>query len=98
MLYTISRINRTVDLDNDLVSKYLEYDELHEQPFSIVVRTKFGHSPTKEEISDADLSSLCNEILLSELKALALLPNALSAINDEFIKKTQAGELLKRAL
>ncbi len=101
MLYTINRINRTVNLNDDLVNKYLEYDELHEESFSIVVRTKFGHAPTETEISDDDLSALCNEILLSELKALALLPKALLIIHDNYTtykQKTENGELIEQQL
>ena len=92
MKFTIGRLERTVELDDALVKKYCEYDELREQPFSIVIRTKFGHKPTPEEISDDDLSKLCNEILLSELKALAMLPAAVSMV-DQLEEQTRKGEL-----
>lgn len=101
MLYTIGRINRTVNLNDDLVSKYLEYDELHEQPFSIVIRTRFGHAPSETEISDDDLSALCNDVLLSELKALALLPKAISFIDNNYInykEQSENGELIEKQL
>ena len=81
MLYTIKKINRTVNLDDELVKKCKEYDELRDYTFCIVIRTKYGHAPTREEVSDSELSQLCNEILLSELKALMKLPQALRFID-----------------
>lgn len=84
MLYTIKRLNRTVDLNDDLVNKYCEYESLRDQPFSIVVRAKYGHCPTEGEVSDAELSELCNSVLLSELKAMALLPKAVSVIEEKY--------------
>ena len=54
MKYFITRLDRTVELDDILVQKYCEYENLREQPFSIVIKSKFGHKPTKEEISDEE--------------------------------------------
>ena len=84
MKYFITRLDRTVELDDILVQKYCEYENLREQPFSIVIKSKFGHKPTKEEISDEELSKICNEILLSELKALGMLPNALHVLQQHY--------------
>lgn len=91
MLYNITRLNRTVNLDDRLVQEYTKVDEIREQSFSIVIRSRFGHNPTEEEISDEELSNLCNEILFSEMKALALLPNAISFVcnnYEEYKEKT----------
>lgn len=82
MEYYISKLNRTVALNDELVQEYCKYDELREHSFSIVIKTKFGHNPSQEEISDEELSALCNQILFSELKAFSLLPKALSTINN----------------
>lgn len=71
-------------MNDALVKKYCEYETLRDQPFSIVVRSKYGHRPTQEEASDEELSRICNEVLLSELKALALLPNAIAVIDNKF--------------
>lgn len=98
MLYTIKRLNRTVNLDDDLVDKYCQYDILRDQPFSIIVRSKYGHCPTQEELSDEDLSIICNDVLLAELKTLALLPEAMSVIKqnyDTLYKQTQEGKLVE---
>lgn len=98
MKYDIKKINRSVELDDNLVSEYTKYSELHEQSFTIIIRSTFGHAPTKEEINDADLSKICNEILLSELQTMSLLPEALEIVdnhrkeiemaskNDEFLE------------
>ena len=84
MQYTITKIGRTVTLDDKLVDKYTQYDELREHPFSIRIKSQFGHKPTIEEISDEELSKLCNEILLDELKALTLLPKAITVIEEKY--------------
>lgn len=96
MVYNIARLNRTVILDDRLVQEYTKVDEIREQSFSIVIRSKFGHNPTKEEVSDAELSNLCNEILFSELKALSLLPNAISFVcnNYEEYKEKTANNII----
>lgn len=90
MRYVIKRLNnREVELNDDLVSEYIKYDELRDGNFSIAVRSRYGHVPTEEEISKDELSRLCNEVLFSDLKAMALLPKALEIINNhrEELKK-----------
>ena len=82
MKYDIKKINRSVELDDNLVSEYTKYSELHEQSFTIIIRSTFGHAPTKEEINDAELSKMCNEILLSELQTMSLLPEALEIVDN----------------
>lgn len=101
MIYRINRIGRTVDLDDALVNKYTEYDELHEQSFSIAIRTKYGHNPSEEEVTDEDLSIFCNDILLTELKALALLPKAVMLIDNNYPaykELTKNGDLIERQI
>ena len=82
MKYHIERLNRTVELYDRIVEEYTKYEKLRDQPFSIIVRNQFGHAPSQEEISDNDLSELCNEILLTELKAIAALP-----VTAQFIRQ-----------
>lgn len=101
MFYHIKRLNRTIELDDNLVKEYTKYDELRDQPFSIAARSKFGHAPSIEEISDKELSILCNEVLLSELKALALLPQAISVIEQnmaEYKNSSNKGTLIEYEL
>ena len=73
-----------VDLDDELVAEYCKYETLREHPFCIVILSQFGHNPTVDEISDKELSKLCNEILLDELKALSLLPEVIKLIERRF--------------
>ena len=61
---------------------FSKYSELHEQSFTIIIRSTFGHAPTKKEINDAELSKMCNEILLSELQTMSLLPEALEIVDN----------------
>lgn len=82
MKYDIKKINRSVELDDNLVSEYTKYSELHEQSFTIIIRSTFGHAPTKKEINDAELSKMYNEILLSELQTMSLLPEALEIVDN----------------
>ena len=74
MKYYISQINRTVELNDELVKQHAELDVLHEAPFVIAVITEYGHEPDKEEISDEELSKFCNQVLASEIQALRDLP------------------------
>ena len=74
MKYYISQINRTVELDDELVRQHAELDILHEAPFVIAVITEYGHEPNKEEVSDEKLSKFCNQVLDSEIRALKALP------------------------
>jgi len=82
MKYEIKRIGRTVDLDDEILKMYREYMVLRDNPFAIVARSQFGHNPTKEEISDEELSALCNEVMLSELKTIEIMPKI-----SEFLEK-----------
>ncbi len=82
MRYYIERLNRTVELDDRLVRIYTEYERLRDQPFSIVVRCKYGHAPSTDEVSDEELSVFCNQILLSELKALSIIPRMQGYFNE----------------
>ncbi len=92
MTYSIKRIGRTVELNDALVEEYLKYeDSLRDQPFSIVIRSTYGHEPSESEVSNEELSRLCNEVLLSELKAIAFMPEILKVWEDhkeEFAGKT----------
>ncbi len=83
MKYTITKIERTVNLDDELVNKYTQYDELRDFLFSIRIKSQFGHKPTIEEISDENLSKICNEVLLDELRALVLLPKAITFVEKK---------------
>lgn len=46
------------------------------------IKIQYGHYPTQDEVSDEDLSELCNQVLLTELKAFALLPKVVSFIDS----------------
>ena len=81
MKFDVVSLNRIVELDDEIVAEYRRYKPLSEDPFVIVAISEYGHEPTAQEVSDEELSKLCNEVLLSDLKALALLSNA-SAFKD----------------
>lgn len=77
MKYLISKINRTVELDDKLVQEFSKYDELRDSIFTILLRSKYKNGLSESNVSSKELSSVCNEILLTELKAIADLPAAL---------------------
>ncbi len=99
MKYEIKRLNRTVELNDELVEEYKKYDVLRDAPFSIAVRTRYGHAPAKDEISDKELSEFCNNVLLAELKAFTLLPGALKVVTTEdYTQETKDGKLMEYQL
>lgn len=80
MQYKIKRIDRVVELDDTLVNLYIEHKEIKDSLFTIVIRNEYGDYPTKDVVSDEDLSLLCNECILNELKVWNLLPQVLEYI------------------
>ena len=96
MKYMISQLNREVELDDRLLNEYVKYSDLAEYQFCIAIRTKFGNNSSN--ISDEELSLLCNEVLLGELKALTLLPKALEVISKhraDLKESAKNGKLLE---
>ena len=77
MKYHISKINRTIELNDKLVKEFTKYDELRDSIFTILLRSKYKNKLSETDISDKELSSVCNEILLTELKAIADMPAAI---------------------
>lgn len=101
MKYYIERLNRTVDLDDDLVSEYCKYEKLRDQPFSIVVRAKYGCAPTEEQVSNVELSKICNEVLLSDLKSIAMMPKVIEYVEshyEDFIAAAENGEFIEHEI
>lgn len=84
MKYEITQLNRTVDLDDEIVKIYQEYSSLRENPFVIVILSTYECEPTEEDVSNEELSKLCNEVMLNELKTLSLLPKALAYIESHY--------------
>lgn len=81
MKYHINKINRTVNLDDNLVNWYTKMSELHDSVFTLPILYKYGQYPT-QEITDEELSLICNKALASELEAALLIPKALEYINN----------------
>ncbi len=95
MIFTSKRLNnRIIDLNDCLVNEYCKYTELRDNNFFIVIKSKYGRIPSEDEVSREELSRLCNEILLSELKAMALLPKALEKV-EELTKASRNNEAIE---
>ena len=101
MKYLISKINRTVELDDKLVQEFSKYDELRDSIFTILLRSKYKNGLSKSNVSDKELSSVCNEILLTELKAIADLPAALETYMNSlasFKKATNTNQCIEESV
>ena len=92
MRYFIKRLNREVNLDDHLVSEYTKYEQLRDQPFSIAVRSEYGHAPTEDEVSNEELSRICNETLLMELKVISIMPKLVECVDKNYDYISQASK------
>ena len=84
MEYKIEKINRTITLNDDIVNEFRKYDELRDSIFTIILRSKFENDISEQKVSKIELSAICNDILIHELKAMALLPAAISTYFNNF--------------
>lgn len=75
MKFELKKLGITVDLDDELYNEYSKYDDVRENNFGICIRCTYGDN--YKNISNEELSKLCNDVLLSDLKCLALLPKAI---------------------
>ena len=75
MKFELKKLGITVDLDDELYNEYSKYDDVRENNFGICILSKYWDN--YKNISIDELSKLCDEVLLSNLKALALLPKAI---------------------
>ena len=74
----IEKLGRSVELDDALVKEYEKYGPLTDSSFVIVLLSRYGHAPSEDELSDGELSQICNDVLLSELKTYTLVPETSS--------------------
>jgi len=81
MKYHISEINRDVDLDDRIVNLYQKVSEISDDVLLIPVYSRMA----KGEISDKEMSLICNDALLGEMEMLSLMPGIEK--NLEEIKK-----------
>lgn len=93
----IEKLGRSVELDDALVKEYEKYGPLTDSSFVIVLLSRYGHAPSEDELSDGELSQICNDVLLSELKTYTLVPKALEHI-DELKAASERNELLSKTL
>lgn len=84
MNYFIKRINREVELDDTLIELYQEIKEIKDSLFTIVIFNEYGNYPTKDVVSDKELSLLCNECILNELKVWNILSKKISYIETHY--------------
>ncbi len=91
MKYNISKINRSVSLDDELMAIYSEIDELDESLFLIPIYATLHHKEKEIEqsgiapndyLSDEELSLICNKAILNELKVYSFLPDIMKNIDS----------------
>lgn len=78
MKFEIIEIGRTVELTDEIVNEYEKFDKLRGGTLALSVLSVFRHDPTEEEITDEDLSKLCDKVLISRLKLFSLLPRTIT--------------------
>jgi hypothetical protein len=98
MKYYIPEMDRTAELDDELVKEYCKHDSLRGNTFLVAFCMEYGKIPTRDEVSDDEFSEMCNELLADDIKCLAMLPAALAIINsnrEEWHRKAAAGEFVE---
>ena len=96
MKYEIKSLNRIVDLDDKLVEFYRKHDDITESMFFVYIVSNFGDIPSKYDVSDDKISEMCNDLLLSNLEVMTLLPKAIDVVttNKDIIE--QAAKLRRK--
>lgn len=66
--FYIEKIGRVVELDDELVKKFLETgEELKQNIFTVRIKTHYGDDYRINNVSDKELSAFCNEALFYEI-------------------------------
>lgn len=98
MEYYIKELNRTVELDDNLVKKYEELEgPLRDAPFVLSTYFTYGYEPSEDEISNEKFSIFCNEVLCGEIETSLALPEVTDFIinnKDKIHKATKNGEFI----
>lgn len=89
MRYEIKRIGRTVELMDDLANEVLKYKDIIDSFFMMDIRDAYGQNTSESDVSNEELSMLCNEVLLTELKAMCMLPQAIEHIESNYEQWTK---------
>ncbi len=82
MKFNITQLDITVDLNDEIVAEYEKIEPILETFFVICLLSEYGSKEKIHQISDSELSIICNKILLSDLKTFILLPKALECIEN----------------
>ena len=90
MKFEIRELGRTVELIDEIVKELSKYEELDETLFVIPICSKYGESYSKSDVSDEELSLLCNRVMLEELKSWNTLPKAIAYIEANYEKWTNS--------
>ncbi len=89
MKYTMKN-GRTVVLYNELVDLYKNLSPLADCTFEMNIISKYGRIPSEDEVSNYELSILCNETLVEELQTAMLIPKALN-FSEKYMDKINSG-------
>ena len=72
MIYLIEKLNRTVDLEDELVHKYEELgEELRDYILTADVDKAFINKVKGGIITDEELAFVCNNILIKQINTLS---------------------------
>jgi len=84
MKFFIQKINRTVDLDEEIANEYLKYGDLKDGVFMIAIRSTYGNAISEKEVSTEELSLLCNRCLIEELQIVDVAPKICSFLEQHY--------------
>ncbi len=68
MIYKIEELNRNVELDDEIAREYQKYKRLRDGLFMIALFFQYDKIP--ENISDEELSSVCNKAILKDMEVM----------------------------
>ena len=85
MKYKIKKIDREVELDDELVSAYEKVREIRENTFVISLCLRYGDK--LDEVNEDELSEACNKALVDDLEAMK--DNALVQIILQRIRRAE---------
>ena len=85
MKYKIKKIDREVELDDELVSAYERIRKIRENTFVISLCLRFGDK--LDEVNEDELSEACNKALIDDMEAMK--DNALVQIILQGIRRVK---------
>lgn len=82
MKFNLLKIGRTVDIDDNIAKEYQKFKDIRENLFLLNIYSEFGKYPNETEVTDSDLSLLCNKTLVEDLENMAIHGTAIKFLEE----------------